>query len=101
MGGREGQVPAETLAAVADTSPVPMISASLVDPESRVVRRRQTRGFPDRAIDIDRPAATAADNVMVVVPNAVFVQGRGAGRLDPPDEVIYWGTCPDCLKSAR
>ena len=42
----------------------------------------------DRAVDVDHPAAGAADEVVVVVADAVLVAGRRAGRLDAPEEAV-------------
>ena len=48
--------------------------------------RREARRGADGAIDVDHAAAGAADQVMVVVADAIFEARRRSGGLDAPDQ---------------
>jgi hypothetical protein len=54
-----------------------------------VVGGPQAWPVPYRAVDVYGAATGAAYEVMVVVSDPVLVPSRRAGRLDPPDEVIF------------
>src|SRR5205085_12308299 len=58
----------------------------LVHGEAVGVRRLEARGLADGAIDVDRDAAGAADEVVVVVADARLVPDRAPGGRDPPGE---------------
>ena len=64
----------------------PVDDLGLIDPEARVVAGVEAGGFADGAVDIDCFAAGATDEVMVVVADAVFIEGGGAGGLNAADE---------------
>ncbi len=66
----------------------PIDHFSFIDDETRVVRGAQARAFANRAIDVDRFTAIAADQMVVVVAHAILVAGRGTGRLDAPDQSL-------------
>ena len=53
-----------------------------------VIDRSETRGGADRAVDVDDAAADAADQVMVVVADSIFVAGRRAGGLNAADQAL-------------
>ena len=67
-------------------APAPVDDLGLVDLVARVVGRRQARGVADGAVDVDHPAAGAADEVVVVVADPVLVAGRRPRGLDAPQE---------------
>lgn len=73
MGGRESMIPAATLVALAKSSPVPLLSASLIDAESR-------KGLldPYRVVDID---GTHVGILGVVSPKSVPTPGEGMAVL--------------------
>lgn len=48
------------------------------------MRGRQTRGLPDRAVDIDDETAGSTHEMMVVVSDAPLVEGNRPGRLNAP-----------------
>ncbi len=64
----------------------PIDHFGLVDREARGVGGLEARGMSDGAVDVDHAAAGAADEVVVVVADAVFVAGGRASRLDPSQE---------------
>ena len=76
------------LAADALGAAAPVDDLGLVDLVARVVGGGEARRVADRAVDVDHPAAGAADQVVVVVADAVLVAGRRAGRLDAPEEAL-------------
>ena len=80
-GPRPGRVSGEALGAAA-----PVDHLGLVELETRVVGRGQARHGTDRAVDVDHPAARAADQVVVVVAGPTLVPRRRPGGLDAPDE---------------
>ena len=53
-----------------------------------MIRGLQAWAAPHRAVDIDRAPAMAADEVVVVVIDPLFVASRRAGRLDAADEAF-------------
>ena len=53
-----------------------------------IVAGREAGGFASGAVDIDRDATAPADEVVVIIAHAVFVESRGAGRLDAADEAF-------------
>src|SRR5437588_5512081 len=59
-----------------------------VDLVARVVGGRQARGVADGTVDVDHPAAGPADEMVVVVSDAVLVAGRRPGGLDAPQETL-------------
>ena len=75
------------LAAVGTLAPVD--DFCFVDCETGIVTGGQAGAAANRAIHIDRFAAGATDEVMVVVSDAVFVEGGGAGRLDAADDAFF------------
>ncbi len=64
----------------------PVDDLGLVDLVARVVGRGEARHLADRAVDVDGPTAGAADEVVVVVADAVLVAGGRARGLDAPDD---------------
>jgi hypothetical protein len=58
----------------------------LVHEEPVAIRRLQAGCRTDGAINIDRRGALAADQVMMVVPDPGFVQGRASPGLDSADK---------------
>lgn len=46
------------------------------------------QGATNGAVDVDRFPAGAADHVVVMIPDPIFVAGRRTGRLDAPDEAL-------------
>ena len=69
------------------TSP-PVDDLGLVDLVARVVGGGQAGGVTDRAVDVDGLPARPADEVVVVVADAVLVPGRRAGGLDAPEQPL-------------
>ena len=72
--------------AVRTTAPVGDLG--LVDLVPHVVTRGETRCGADRAVHVDHPAADSADQMVVIVTDAIFEARRGAGRLNAPDEAF-------------
>jgi hypothetical protein len=66
----------------------PIGNLGFVDLESVEVRCFEARSISHSTIDIDDVAAFAADEVVVVVSDAVLVQRRGADRLNAPNETF-------------
>jgi hypothetical protein len=52
------------------------------------VRGGQAGRFADGAVDVDRFSTCAADQVVVIVTNAVFEAGRRPGGLNPPEQPL-------------
>jgi hypothetical protein len=52
------------------------------------VGRRETRGRTDRAVDVDQAAADTTDQVVVVVPDPVFIASWRSRRLNAPEEAF-------------
>lgn len=73
MGGREAGIPAKTLRELAADSPVPMLSASLVDPGSRELIL-----VPNRVVEIE---GRRIGIVGVVSPKSVTEPGAGVAVL--------------------
>jgi hypothetical protein len=67
----------------------PVDDLRLIDLIAGVVGGGQARGVANRAVDVDRFSAAAADHVMVVVSYPVLIKGRRPGGLDAPDEAIF------------
>jgi hypothetical protein len=55
----------------------------LVDREAVALRRLKASGLADRAVDVDRDATRATDEVVMVVADARLVAHRASGRRDP------------------
>jgi hypothetical protein len=66
----------------------PVDHLGLIDLVARVVGRGQTGRGTDRTVNVDHPAAGAADQVVVVVAGPVLVACRRPGGLDAPDETL-------------
>src|SRR3954453_95131 len=66
----------------------PVDHLRLIDLVTRVGGGGQARGVADGAVDVDRFGASATDQVVVVVPDAILVEGRRPGGLDAPDESL-------------
>jgi len=64
----------------------PIRDLGLVDLEPLIVGRGEARGRSDRAIDVDHAAADPADQMMVVVADAILEAGWRADRLDTPEQ---------------
>ena len=60
----------------------------LIDLVTRVGGGGQARGVADGTVDVDRFSARATDQVVVVVPDTILVEGRRPGGLDAPDETL-------------
>jgi hypothetical protein len=58
----------------------------LVDFVTSVVDRREARSRPDGAVDIDYTAADSADQMVMVVADAIFKASRRSGGLDAADQ---------------
>ena len=66
----------------------PVGDLGLVDLVAPVVGRRETRGGADRAVDVDHAAADSADQMVVVVADAIFEASRRSGGLNAPDQAF-------------
>ena len=66
----------------------PVRDLGFIDLVAAVVGRRETRRVANGAIDVDHATADAADQVMVVVADTVFVACRRAGRLNAADQAL-------------
>jgi hypothetical protein len=60
----------------------------LVDLIAEIVGRGKARGISDGTVDVDHPVADLANEVMVVVADAVLVAGWRTGGLDPPEQAL-------------
>jgi hypothetical protein len=69
-------------------TPPPVGDFGLVDFVTTVVGRSETRGGAHRAVNIDDSAADAADQMVMVVADAILEQSRRTGRLNAPDEPL-------------
>jgi hypothetical protein len=69
-------------------TPAPVSDFGLVDLVTTVVSRRETRRGANGAVDVDHSAADAADQMVVVVADAILETSRGTGRLNAPDEPL-------------
>ncbi len=58
----------------------------LIDVESRILRCMETRPCTNHAIHVDRLAAAATDEVVVIVRHPILVECGGPCRLDAPDQ---------------
>lgn len=74
--------------ALAGRAEAPVDHFGFVDLEAVVVMRLEARGAADGAADVLGLTAGAADEVMMVVADAVFVTRRGVGWLDAPDDAF-------------
>ena len=70
--------------ALGTTSPVGYFR--FVDLIAAIVDRRQARRFAGRALDVDDPTADAADQMVMVVADAVLEPCRRPGRLDAANQ---------------
>ena len=61
----------------------------LINLVARIGGGRQARGIANSAVDVDRLATRSTDQVVVIVTDTIFVEGRGSGRLDAPDEAPF------------
>lgn len=66
----------------------PVNNLGFVDFESVVVVGSQTRHFAGRTVDVEHHPAAPADEVMVVVTDAVLVASCRASGLDPANQVL-------------
>jgi hypothetical protein len=64
----------------------PVDNFGLVDLIAKVIGRFQARSLADRAVNVGRSAATAADHVVVIVADPGLKAGRRSGRLNPADQ---------------
>jgi len=69
-------------------TPAPVGDFGLVDLVPTVVGRRETRCGANRAVDVDHSTADAADQMVVVVADAILESSRRTGRLNAPDELL-------------
>ena len=67
----------------------PIDHLRLIDLEPRVVGGGQAGGCTDGAVDIDGFPTDSADEVVVIVADAVFVERGGFGGLDAPNEAFF------------
>jgi len=77
------------LAGPATRAQAPIDDFGLVDGEAVVVACRQAGASTDRAVDVDDPVALSADQVMVVVVDAVLVTRRGSHRLNATQKPAF------------
>ena len=66
----------------------PVGDLGLVDLVALVVGRRETGRGADRAVDVDHAAADSADQMVVVVADAILEARRRSGGLNAPDEAL-------------
>lgn len=66
----------------------PVRHFGFVDFESEHVRCLETRSVSDGTVDVDNMTALSADQMMMIVSDAVLVQCRGPDRLDSADEPL-------------
>jgi hypothetical protein len=66
----------------------PVHDFGFIDFEPCVVCCCEARGSSGGAVHVDNNAASSTNEVMVIVSDAVLVQGRGANRLDAPNEAL-------------
>jgi hypothetical protein len=66
----------------------PVNDLGFVDLVASIVRRPETRGVTDRAVDVDHAAAAATDQMVMVVANAILESRWRAGRLYATDEAF-------------
>src|SRR5580704_17754811 len=64
----------------------PVDDLGFVDREAVIVGSGQAGRLADRAVDVVRAPAAAADHVVMVVADPGLEPGRRPGRLDPPDQ---------------
>lgn len=67
----------------------PVDDFGFIDVKPGVVRSSEAWGFADGAVDIDGFPTDAADEVVVIVADAVFVERGGFGGLDAPNEAFF------------
>src|SRR5690606_16672852 len=60
----------------------------LVDLESGVLGGGEAWGLADGAVDVEQSATPPADQVVVVVADAILVARRRAGRLDAAQQTL-------------
>ena len=73
---------------LAGRTDAPVDDFGLVDDEPAIIDRLQARRRPHCTVDIDHHAATATDEVMVVIVYPVLVVSGGSRGLDTPDEAL-------------
>src|SRR3954469_1256211 len=66
----------------------PVDDFRFVDLVAGVLGGGEARGRADGTVDVDHATAAAADEVVVVVADAVLVAGRRPGRLDAPQDAL-------------
>lgn len=81
--GRAGSRPAEAI-----RTPSPVDHFGLVDLVALVLRRGEAGSGADGAVHVHHAAARAADQMVVVVADAILEARRRAGGLDAPDETF-------------
>src|SRR6516164_2131123 len=64
----------------------PVDDLGFVDLVAHVVDRREAGRGADRAVDVGRAAAAAADHMMMIVADPGLEARRGPGGLDTPDQ---------------
>ena len=67
----------------------PVDDFGFIDVKPGVVRSSEAWGLADGAVDIDGFPTDAADEVVVIVANAVFIERGGFGGLDAPNEAFF------------
>jgi hypothetical protein len=71
----------------------PIGNLGLVDLVTHIVGRSEARGRAGGALDVDDTPTVAADQMVVVIADAILESSRRACRLDPPEEPsIYQNT---------
>jgi len=66
----------------------PVNDFGFVDLVASIVRRPETRGVADHAINVDHAAAGTTDQMVMVVAYAILESGWRACRLDATDEAF-------------
>jgi hypothetical protein len=66
----------------------PIDHLRFVDQITGVTRGGQAGGLAHGAIDVDRLAACATNEMVVIIADAVFIASRRTGRLNPADEAL-------------
>jgi hypothetical protein len=66
----------------------PINDLRLIDSVSRIRRRGQARRIAHRAVDVDRLPARAANEMVVIISDAILKASRRPRRLNPPDQPL-------------